>query len=74
MEKKLHLWLKCARSKRFSKIYNKVGTEVFGNSRVKGILNCSETTASNYLKRMSLELQVIVPVDGAGKGKYKFQI
>ena len=54
------------------KLYEKIGTEVFGNSRVVEILGCSEVTAKSYLKRMEDELKIIVPVEGMGKGKYKF--
>lgn len=55
-----------------AKIYDKVGTEVFGNSKVIEILNCSESTATNYLNRMYTDLQIINLVEGAGKGKYRF--
>ena len=54
------------------KLYEEIGTEVFGNSRVVEILGCSEVTATSYLKRMEDELKIIVPVEGMGKGKYKF--
>ena len=56
------------------KIYAGIGTEVFGNSRVVEILGCSEVTATSYLKRMEHELKIIVPVEGMGKGKFKFSI
>ena len=56
------------------KLYEEIGTEVFGNSRVVEILGCSEVTATSYLKRMEDELKVIVPVEGMGKGKYKFSM
>lgn len=36
------------------------------------ILGCSEVTETSYLKRMEDELKIIVPVEGMGKGKYKF--
>ena len=36
------------------------------------ILDCSEVTATSYLKRMEDDLKIIVPVEGMGKGKYKF--
>ena len=49
-----------------------MGTEVFGNSRVVEILDCSETTATKYINRMYEELRITVMVEGAGKGKYKF--
>ena len=54
------------------KLYEEIGSEVFGNSRVVEILGCSEVTATTYLKRMEYELKVIVPVEGMGKGKYRF--
>lgn len=54
------------------KLYEEIGTEIFGNSRVVEILGCSEVTATSYLKRMEDELKIIVPVEGMGKGKYKF--
>ena len=54
------------------KLYEEIGSEVFGNSRVSQILNCSESTATDYIKRMCNELKVIVSVEGMGKGKYKF--
>ncbi|WP_051200888.1 RNA-binding domain-containing protein [Butyrivibrio sp. XPD2002] len=55
------------------KLYEQIGTGVFGNSRVVEILGCSEVTATSYLKRMGNELKIIVPVEGVGKGKYKFK-
>ena len=54
------------------RIYDQVGTEVFGNSRIVEILGCSETTATKYISRMYEKLQIIVKAEGAGKGKYKF--
>lgn len=56
------------------KIYEEVGTAVFGNSRVVEILGCSEVTATAYLKRMEKELKITVSVEGMGKGKYKFSV
>ena len=44
------------------KIYEEVGTEVFGNSRVVEILGCSEVTATAYLKRMEKELKITIAV------------
>jgi hypothetical protein len=54
-------------------LYEEMGTEVFGNSRVVETLVCSEVTATSYLKRMEDELKIIVPVEGMGKGKYRFR-
>ena len=56
------------------KLYDGIGTEVFGNSRVVEILDCSDVTATSYLKRMEDELKIIVPVKGMGKGKFKFSV
>ncbi len=55
------------------KLYNGIGTEIFGNSRVAEILECSEVTATSYLKIMGDELKITVPVQGLGKGKYRFR-
>ena len=54
------------------RLYEKIGAEVFENSRVVEILGCSEVTATSYLKRMENELKIIVPVEGMGKGMFKF--
>ena len=54
------------------RLYEKIGAEVFGNSRVVEILGCSELTATSYLKRMEYELKIIVPVEGMGKGMFNF--
>lgn len=54
------------------RLYNEIGTEIFGNSKIVKILGCSEVTATTYIKRMKNELKIITPVDGMGKGKYKF--
>ena len=56
------------------KLYEEIGMNVFGNSRVVEILGCSEVTATSYLKRMENELKIIVPVEGLGKGKYRFSL
>ncbi|MCR5837620.1 MAG: AAA family ATPase [Lachnospiraceae bacterium] len=54
------------------KLYEKLQTEVFGNSRVAEILDCSESTATTYLSIMADELKIIVSVEGQGKSKYTF--
>lgn len=53
-------------------IYGEVGDEIFGNSRVSNILKCSDNTATAYIKKLYYELKIIKPVEGHGKGKYKF--
>ena len=54
------------------RIYEEIRTEVFGNSRVARILNCSGVTATSYIRKLFEELKLIAPVEGAGKGKYRF--
>ena len=49
-----------------------IGTEVFGNSRIVAVLDCSEATATSYIKRMHEDLKIVALVDGMGKGKYRF--
>ena len=53
-------------------LYENLQTEVFGNSRVAEVLNCSSTTATSYIKIMFEELKIIVLVGGHGKSKYTF--
>ena len=54
-------------------IYEQIGPEVFGNSRIVEVLGCSEPTATSYIKRMCNELHIIRAVEGRGKGKYVFR-
>ena len=54
------------------RIFEQLGTEVFGNSKIVEVLGCSETTATSYIKKMSEELHIIHAVEGNGKGKYIF--
>ena len=56
------------------KLYETIEMEVFGNFKIVEILGCSEVTATSYIKRMWKELEIIVPVEGMGKGKYKFSL
>lgn len=53
------------------RVYEEVHNEVFGNSRIVQVLNCSEVTATSYIKRM-IELEIIAEISGQGKGKYRF--
>lgn len=53
------------------RIYETIGEEVFGNTKIAGILNCSETTATTYIKKLK-KLGIIVQIEGLGKGKYRF--
>lgn len=57
-----------------AKLYDCLGDEVFGNSKVADLLQCSEATATSYLRRMHNELFITTKVEGAGKGKYKFML
>ncbi len=59
--------------KKMLRLYEKIGLEIFGNAQIVEILGCSETTATNYIKRMHDELHIINAVEGSGKGKYIFQ-
>ena len=52
-------------------LYEKIGDEIFGNSRVAEILQCSKTTATTYIEKL-YSIKVIKPVEGQGKGKYRF--
>ena len=56
------------------KIYEAMGSEVFGNSQVCQVLSCIGVTATAYIKRLLNELHLIVPVLGQGKGKYRFDV
>lgn len=54
------------------RLYDEIGTTVFGNTQIVKILGCSEVTATTYIKRMKDELKIAVPVEGMGKGKHRF--
>lgn len=54
-------------------IYEQLELEVFGNSKIAEVLDCSEPTATSYIKRMCDELHIIHAVAGSGKGKYIFR-
>ena len=58
---------------RLIQIYERLGSEVFGNSKIVEVLGCSEPTATSYIKRMCDELHIIHAVEGSGKGKYIFR-
>lgn len=45
------------------RIYEEVGKEIFGNSRIVEILDCSETTATKYINRMYEQLKITVVVE-----------
>ena len=54
------------------RIYEGTETEVFGNSRIADLLDCSGVTATSYIKKLYDDLKLIAPVEGTGKGKYRF--
>ena len=54
------------------RIADSFSSEVFGNAQVMRVLDCSAPTATAYLKKLREELELIVPVEGQGKGKYRF--
>ena len=72
--KKIILDSKCSSTvkRNLIKIYENIGSEVFGNSKVKEVLDCSEPTATAYIKRMYEELHIVKAIEGNGKGKYIF--
>ncbi len=51
----------------------KLGTAIFGRKQVTEILKITASPASALIKKM-LQLEIIEPVKGQGKGKYKFKI
>lgn len=46
--------------------------EFFGGSDVQRVLKCSDNAATSILKKI-MELSLVEPVTGHGKGKYKFK-
>lgn len=60
------------KSNLFNILYN-FQSAVFGNADIKRIVGCSETTATDYLKKLNNELGLLVKVDGMGKGRYRFK-
>ncbi len=64
---------KCTRHTRKSitKLRENIGAESFSRADVKRILKVSDTTAGDLIKRLK-EYELIMPVSGQGKGKYKF--
>ncbi len=53
------------------RLYQKYGTETFGRSMVVDELSLSASAASDLLAKL-VHANVITPVTGQGKGKYKF--
>lgn len=53
-------------------IYNKIQNNIFSNSIIVEKLGCSASSADNYIKILKAH-NLIEPVKGHGKGKYKFK-
>lgn len=47
--------------------------QIFGASDIEEILNCSYATAKAIINKLYKDIDVIVPVIGFGKGKYRFK-
>ena len=58
--------------RKLMQIFEQLETEIFGNSKVAEVLECSEGTATSYIKKMYNEMHIIQAVEGSGKGKYVF--
>ena len=58
--------------KNLIEIYENLQDTVFGNSDIMQLLDCSQTTATSYIKKLNNDLKLIKAVSGFGKGKYCF--
>lgn len=47
--------------------------DIFGTKEVSALFHCSASTARNTISKMR-DLEIIVPVTGQGKGKYKWNL
>ncbi len=59
--------------RKLMEIYEQLGNIIFGNSKVREVLKCSEQTATTYIQRLYKELHIISEIKGSGKGKYFFR-
>lgn len=60
--------------KQIQMIYNELGKkEFFGRTNVEQLLNIKSFRANEIIKLMK-ELDIITPVQGKGKGKYRFKV
>lgn len=50
-------------------IFNNLNNEVIGNNIIMKTLNCSEATATSYIKKIYNDLHIIIPITGLGKGE-----
>ena len=55
-----------------SRLYNYFKNEVFGNISIQEQLEVNKNTATRYIKIL-IDNNLIEPVAGYGKGKYKFK-
>lgn len=53
-------------------IYNKMKDIIFSNSLIVEKLDCSSSSADNYIKVLKAN-NLVIPVKGKGKGRYKFK-
>ncbi len=53
-------------------LLSRLSEQTFSNAEVRKLLNCSETTATAYVKKFS-DLGLVAAVAGEGKGKYRFR-
>lgn len=55
------------------KLYSGIETDqVFGASDVEDILGCAKSTAAEMMRKLR-EMEVVVPITGKGKGKYRLK-
>lgn len=60
--------------KQIQMIYNELGKKkFFGRTNVEQLLNIKSFRANEIIKLMK-ELDIITPVQGKGKGKYRFKV
>ena len=56
------------------KVYDQINAnQVFGTAHILKILECSERTARNLIRKMK-EMDVLVSVTGKGKGMYRLKL
>lgn len=57
---------------RLSIIYEQFNNDIFSSSSIVELINCSRSSSDNYIKVLRAN-NLIEPVRGSGKGKYKFK-
>lgn len=53
------------------KLYSDCQFDIISNSKIQDVLGIKETMATEYIKIM-LDLNLLIKIEGLGKGKYKF--